>query len=352
MRRNFVVAVTAALALAAGAQTADAKQAQERLDAYTAVVDAEGLAAIAEAGFDVGEGTRRVRGGTQVQLIMTAGQRAKLADAGVNATLTRVKGGQTVQQFAARMAVNGFNVWRSYDEDGGIEDQLRAAARNNPKIAKLEKIGRTIQGRDILALKLTEDAQKVKDGKRPAVLYSATQHAREWIAAEVNRRLMFHYINKWRSGDKSIRRLLEDNELWFILVANPDGYQYTFGEERLWRKNLRDNDGNGEITVGDGVDPNRNFPAHWKYDNEGSSSIFSSETYRGTQRGVRGRDEGDEGAARPHRLRVPGQLALGRPVAALRRGLAGRHGDGRRPDLLRAVGQPRRAGDRGRSIRA
>jgi Zinc carboxypeptidase len=281
MRRKLLAAVTAALALAVGAQAADAKQAQERLDAYTAVVDAEGLAAIAEAGFDASEGTRRVRGGTQVHLIMTADQREKLAAAGVNARLTRVRGGQTVQQFAARMAANGFNVWRSYDEDGGIEDQMRAAARNNPRIAELVKLGRTYQGRDILAVRLTEDAHKVKDGKRPAVLYSSTQHAREWISTEVNRRLMFHYINEWRSGDKSIRRLLEDNELWFILVANPDGYEYTFTNERLWRKNLRDNDGNGEIAVGDGVDPNRNFPAHFKYDNEGSSSIFSSETYRG-----------------------------------------------------------------------
>ena len=283
MRRRLLAAATAALALA-GAQVADAKQRpQDRLNAYTAVVDAGGLATIAEAGFDVAEGTRRVRGGTEVDLIMTADQRDKLAAAGVDAALTRVKGGQTVRQFAARMAANGFNVWRSYDEDGGIEDQMRAAARNNPRIAELVKLGRTIQGRDILAVRLTEDASKVKDGKRPAVLYSATQHAREWIATEVNRRLMFHYINKWKAGDKSIRKLLEDNELWFILVANPDGYQYTFDTERLWRKNLRDNDGNGEITVGDGVDPNRNFPAHWKYDNEGSSSIPSSETYRGTR---------------------------------------------------------------------
>ena len=65
-------------------------------------------------------------------------------------------------------------------------------------------------------------------------------------------------------------------------VANPDGYQYTFDHERLWRKNLRDNDGDGQITVGDGVDPNRNFPKHWGYDNEGSSRDPSSETYRGT----------------------------------------------------------------------
>ena len=282
MRRRLLAAATAALALA-GAQVADAKpRPQDRLNAYTAVVDAGGLRTIAEAGFDIAEGARQVAGGTEVDLIMTADQRAKLADAGVNATLTRVQGGQTVQQFAARMAAGGFNVWRSYDEDGGIEDQMRAAARNNPRIAKLEKLGRTLEGRDILALKLTEDAQKVKDGKRSAVLYSSTQHAREWIAAEINRKLMFHYIDKWRAGDRSVRRLLEDNELWFIVVANPDGYEYTFTNERLWRKNLRDNNGNGTTEIGDGVDPNRNFPAHFKYDNEGSSSVFSSDTYRGT----------------------------------------------------------------------
>ena len=56
-----------------------------------------------------------------------------------------------------------------------------------------------------------------------------------------------------------------------MISANPDGYQYTFDTERLWRKNLRDNNGDGQITVGDGVDPNRNFDEHWGYDNEGSS---------------------------------------------------------------------------------
>ena len=78
-----------------------------------------------------------------------------------------------------------------------------------------------------------------------------------------------------------VRKLLQTTELWFILVANPDGYQYTFDHERLWRKNLRDNNGDGQTQVGDGVDPNRNFPNHWGYDEEGSSSIQSSDTYRG-----------------------------------------------------------------------
>jgi hypothetical protein len=113
------------------------------------------------------------------------------------------------------------------------------------------------------------------------VLYSSTQHAREWISTEVNRRLMHWFIDRWRDRDREIRRLLRDVELWFVIVANPDGYQYTFDVERLWRKNLRDNDGDGRITAADGVDPNRNFDEHWGYDEEGSSSIASSETYRG-----------------------------------------------------------------------
>ena len=41
-----------------------------------------------------------------------------------------MKGGLTVRQFAAQQAAAGFAVWRSYDEPGGIRDQLYAAARN------------------------------------------------------------------------------------------------------------------------------------------------------------------------------------------------------------------------------
>ena len=65
-------------------------------------------------------------------------------------------------------------------------------------------------------------------------------------------------------------------------VANPDGYDFTFEPgQRLWRKNLRDNNGDGEIAPGDGVDLNRNYPTKWGYDNEGSSPDAPNETYRG-----------------------------------------------------------------------
>jgi zinc carboxypeptidase len=280
MRRMSCTAITAVILLLSAAEAASAAQpSRERLDAYTAVVQAGDLKALADQGFEYD--AEQVAGGLQVDLVMTKSQRDKLAEDGINASLTRVQGGQTVQQFAARMAANGFNVWRSWDEPGGIRDQMKAIAANNKKVAKLVTLGRTLQGREILAIKLTADARDVKDGKRDAVLFSSTQHAREWISTEVNRRTLTWYLDKWKSGDKAVRKLLDNTELWFVLVANPDGYQYTFEHERLWRKNLRDNNGDGVTQVGDGVDPNRNYPAHFKYDNEGSSSIFSSDTYRG-----------------------------------------------------------------------
>ena len=346
--RFMFVAVAAAVALvvAAPSQASPAGGPVDRghIDAYTATVTPEQRSQLARLGHDLSE-----QGHTKdkVQLYLTPSQADEVRKLGINPQLTRVKGGKTVREFAAEQALNGFTVWRSYDEVGGIRDQMYAAAAANSSIAKLVKLGNTVQGREILAVKLTQGAPGQVDGSRPAVLYSSTQHAREWISTEVNRRLMNWYIDKWKANDPGVKALLQSTELWFVLVANPDGYQYTFDHERLWRKTLRDNNNDGEITVGDGVDPNRNWPNHWGYDNEGSSDVTSSETYRGVAPASEPETLRPQGPARQDRLRLPGELALRGAVVALRRGLADRHADRGRPDLLRHVRQPGQAGDRG-----
>ena len=144
-------------------------------------------------------------------------------------------------------------------------------------------LGQTHQGREIIALEVTQKPLGKRARRtRPAVLYSSLQHAREWISVEVNRRTLHYFIDGYRAErQRDPATSSSSTELWFVVVANPDGYQYTFDDERLWRKNLRDNDGDGQITVGDGVDPNRNFDEHWGYDDEGSSNEPFSETYRG-----------------------------------------------------------------------
>ena len=67
--------------------------------------------------------------------------------------------GRTQAQRAAAQAAGGFNVWRSYDAADGIRDELYSIAQRNPQIVKLEVIGHTLQGREIIALKVTKNAQ-------------------------------------------------------------------------------------------------------------------------------------------------------------------------------------------------
>lgn len=250
------------------------------LDMYTADTTSAQAAEIAKAGFDVAA-SRVTEDGVSVDLVLTEAEAKGLQARGVDVKVKKNKDGKSAKQLAEEQAASGFDVWRSWDEPGGIRDELYSLAKDNPQLVKLEVLGETYQGREIIAVKLTQGARGIADGARPAVLHSSTQHAREWISTEVNRRLMHWYIDQWRANNTEIKNLLKDNELWFMLVANPDGYQYTFDHERLWRKNLRDNDNDGQITRADGVDPNRNYPEHFGYDEEGSSSVISSDTYRG-----------------------------------------------------------------------
>ena len=111
------------------------------------------------------------------------------------------------------------------------------------------------------------------------------QHAREWLAGETCRRTLAYFTTNY-GKDPQVTRLVDTRELWFMCVANPDGYEYTFTEgNRLWRKNMANNDGGPRGGVNDGVDPNRNFPRNWGLDDEGSSSALDSETYRGPSAG-------------------------------------------------------------------
>jgi zinc carboxypeptidase/immune inhibitor InhA-like protein len=278
MRRgSFLCALIIALVTASTALGAGNKHLYE---VYTAKVSRDQAREITRAGYDVAA-IRGTAAGVQLDLVLSGAERSRLAGQGIDLSLKRLKNGLTIQEFAARQSAFGFNVWRSFDEPGGIRDELYDIARRNSKIVKLEVIGRSIQGREIIALKVTKDARTLADGARPAALNISLQHAREWISVEVNRRLLHHFVDNY-GRNAEVTNLVNTRELWFVIVANPDGYEFTFTDERLWRKNLRDNDSNGEITVGDGVDPNRNWPNHWGWDDEGSATLVSDETYRGS----------------------------------------------------------------------
>ena len=140
-------------------------------------------------------------------------------------------------------------MFRPYSGAGNLREELLQLARENSRIAQAVTIGRSVSGKPITAVRVSKNVAHLKDRQRPAVVYQAAQHAREWITPEMVRRLLRHYLDGY-GRDRELTKIVDTTDLWFIPVVNVDGYDYTFTEgNRLWRKNLRDNDGDGEITA-------------------------------------------------------------------------------------------------------
>ncbi|GGW85335.1 M14 family metallopeptidase [Streptomyces lomondensis] len=234
------------------------------------------LLAAGQDGHELG-GQVPEKGTGTVELQLTDQQAKKLRKQGVDLTEHQLSA-----KAEARVEDAAEGVFRPYSGKGGLKEEILRTAQENPGLTKVVSIGKSVKGQDILAVKLTKGAKKTKDGSKPSVLYLSTQHAREWITPEMTRRLMHHYLDNYKK-DRRIKKIVDSTELWFVLAANPDGYDHTFAADgnRLWRKNLRDVDGDGAITTGDGVDLNRNFAYKWGYDDEGSSPDPTSQTYRG-----------------------------------------------------------------------
>jgi len=215
------------------------------------------LDSLARLGFEVA-GVRDI-GGTLYAVIVVTPQTQ-----GAARPLTAAVPDITVEITAA----DTFQVFQSFDKPSiGIRATLEAWAAADPKI-QLDSIGASVEGRPIIAVKVGPAGD---DPARPNVLFMGTHHAREWVSTAIAMRLI-----RWLA-DSAPPALLNTRDVWVIPVENPDGYQYTFTNDRFWRKNRRLN---ADSTYG--VDPNRNYPAFWGVDNLGSSSTPGTETYRGT----------------------------------------------------------------------
>ena len=145
-------------------------------------------------------------------------------------------------------------------------------------VAEKISIGQSLEGRDIWALKMSDNPNIDED--EAEVLYTGLHHAREPMSY-MN---LFYYMN-WLvenyETDQMAKDILDNRELWFVPAINPDGLIYNQqiapNGGGMQRKNGRETC-NGGV---DGVDLNRNYSFMWGLDNQGSSPDGCDETYRG-----------------------------------------------------------------------
>ncbi len=121
------------------------------------------------------------------------------------------------------------------------------------------------------------------DEEEPEVLYTAIHHAREPMSLMQLVYYMWYLLENYED-DPEVQSIVNNTELYFIPVINPDGYLYNQVTDPngggLWRKNRKN---------GNGVDNNRNYdyhingdPTNGSWGGPGSSSNPNSNTYHGT----------------------------------------------------------------------
>ncbi|MFC0006365.1 M14 family zinc carboxypeptidase [Micromonospora siamensis] len=145
----------------------------------------------------------------------------------------------------------------------------------HPTIASKQVIGTSYEGRDIVALKISDNVGA--DEPEPEVLFTANQHAREHLTVEQALYLADQLTGRY-GADARVTRLVDSREFWIIPMVNPDGVEYDIatGTYRSWRKNRQPNSGSTAV----GTDLNRNWGYKWGCCG-GSSKYPSSDTYRG-----------------------------------------------------------------------
>jgi carboxypeptidase T len=143
----------------------------------------------------------------------------------------------------------------------------------SPKVS----IGQSIQGRDLWAVKVSDNPNQ--DETEPECCFDSLIHAREPQACVTCLYYIKNLLEQYGT-DPELTYLVDNREIWFVPVVNPDGYTYNQQTNPngggMWRKNRRNNGSSY------GVDLNRNWDYKWGYNNSGSSPTPSSETYRGT----------------------------------------------------------------------
>lgn len=164
-----------------------------------------------------------------------------------------------------------------YDELWAELDKMQKLYPN--LISNYEAIDtfKTHENRPIRWLRISDNASKKEN--EPKVLYTALHHAREVLSLTQLVYYMWYLLENY-DRKPEIKQLLDNTELYFVPMVNPDGY--AFNEKNfpngggLWRKNRRIN-GGGTF----GVDLNRNYGYEWAHNDDGSSPSPFSDTYRG-----------------------------------------------------------------------
>ena len=236
---------------------------------------AQSLAAELDAlGFDIIEGSVHT---SSLELVVEPTSLAWLQAQQFAPTVLEVGRPYYQIQAEAQAAASPDAVPAGYLDGSQILAEMNLAANTYPSICQLVDLTvrygmpSTSEGRHLYAVKIS--ANVLVDEDEPTALVLCGTHCRELgtqlIGLDTISRLTTQY-----GIDPALTALVDSQEIWVLPNANPDGYNFVFSVNNLWRKNRH------VFAAGTGVDLNRNYPFGWSSACAGSNNV-ATDTYKG-----------------------------------------------------------------------
>jgi len=157
-----------------------------------------------------------------------------------------IKGKSDLKGIVSAANIDKAFEWNTYPTYSQYDSIMQSFAANFPMLCHLDTIGKSINGKLVLALKISDNPSD--DETEPEVFYSSTMHGDETGGFILMLRFA-EYLLKNYSDNARVKELIDNLEIWINPLANPDG---TYNSGNAISSPVRYN--------ARGVDLNRNFP--------------------------------------------------------------------------------------------
>lgn len=168
----------------------------------------------------------------------------------------------------------------SYEQMKSDAEKLK---ETYPDLIDTEAIGKSVEGRDILLIRLGKGEKKV--------MFAGAHHAREYITSTFLMETIDEYARAYseegKYGSFDIKAMLGEATLYIVPMVNPDGVNLVQNgidavkdKEKAARIRLMQDGYESWKANINGVDLNRQYPCYWD-EKDSNTDVPSSENYKG-----------------------------------------------------------------------
>jgi len=119
---------------------------------------------------------------------------------------------------ATQNSSNPLDAYHTYDE---LTTELRNLSLQYPEICLLESIGKSVLGRDLWIMKVSDNV--LIEEAEAEFKYISSMHGDEPVGMELCIYLIQHLLQNYNTDERTTQ-LVNETEIWIMPLMNPDGY--------------------------------------------------------------------------------------------------------------------------------